>query len=146
MFAKKISYLLAAAILLCFAPSNLICTDGEGEMEGRIMRTPAQDLQNALVLGDTDKIQELVIGNPDLLDGELPSGRTPLTFAAELALEDMVRFLLNLGADPFKEDSHGANAADIAWSMKREEADPGRKSAYSSITFMVERARSASPH
>ncbi|MEM9590458.1 MAG: quinoprotein dehydrogenase-associated putative ABC transporter substrate-binding protein [Pseudomonadota bacterium] len=67
---------------------------------------PNQELSNALLSGDADRIKFLVSKGADVNKSDL-QGWTPLTAAARQRRNETIDVLIELGADPNKADSNG---------------------------------------
>ncbi len=67
----------------------------------------AADIHEAVKTGDLQKVQELIKNDPDLVNLKDISGRTPLHWAARNDHLNIVKFLVNNGADVNAEDNQG---------------------------------------
>lgn len=71
------------------------------------------DLPAAIQSGDVTRVRTLLAGGADV-NRVLPYDMTPLMLAASLGLPEMVRFLLEAGADHRRKTADGWTAADLA--------------------------------
>jgi ankyrin repeat protein len=65
-----------------------------------IARGATHDLTVAAALGDLDRVREMLDADPGRIREARPSGRRPLSAAVEFGHTDIVRLLLERGADP----------------------------------------------
>jgi ankyrin repeat protein len=77
-----------------------------------IARGATSDLTMAAALGDYDGVKAMLDANPERISEDRPDARRPLTAAAEFGRMEIVRLLLERGADPtwpdVDESSRGA--------------------------------------
>ena len=74
-------------------------------------------VQKAVLAGDTDRVKQLLASGVDVNQRgshATTNGGTLLHFAAKLGDEEMVRFLLGVGADVTAKDDSGETAFDVA--------------------------------
>ncbi len=64
------------------------------------------DVFEAAAVGDVARVRELVDASPGLVDAYAPDGFTPLTLAAHFGHADVVRLLLERGADVARRARH----------------------------------------
>jgi len=88
---------------------------------GLVLRPPAaaQDIHGEVASGDTSSVAALLDSDATLLEARDASGRTPLLTAVLGRDEDMVRLLLDRGADPEAADARsGLRAVDYAFQLE----------------------------
>jgi ankyrin repeat protein len=85
-----------------------------------IARGATYDLPIAAALGDLDRAASMIDGNPSRLRETRPNGRLALSAAAEFAHLDVVKLLLDRGADPAWPDVHdSARGASLHAAARR---------------------------
>eukprot|EP00049_Salpingoeca_infusionum_P017431 m.352925 g.352925 ORF g.352925 m.352925 type:complete len:120 (-) comp16647_c0_seq1:3033-3392(-) len=70
----------------------------------------AQDLQWSVKNGDLEAVQAIFAAQPVDPDAELTGGRCPIHYAADMGQTDVLKFLVEKGADVNKKDKHGITA------------------------------------
>ncbi len=60
----------------------------------------AAEIHDAVLAHDLDRVRQLILGNPDLVNARTDKGDTPLYIASLRGYKQMVPLLLQLGADP----------------------------------------------
>lgn len=79
------------------------------------MKDIRDDFVTAITDGDQAKVAELLAQEPLLLNEPHPTGQQyPLHVAAALNNEDMIKYLLDEGAEPFVQNDEGEYPADTA--------------------------------
>ena len=91
------------------------------------------DLHSAAWMGFMDEAKRCLEQGADI-NAKGPGGRTPISFACQGDREEMVRYLLDNGADPFICDDNGEDASDWAEAIAGE-----------AVKSMIQAARQSSP-
>lgn len=110
-------YLRVSAVLITLGSVALLagCMNKslpeDPEATGGIVNEFAQAVRNS----DEAKVSEMLTAEPLLANEPLPAGaQYPLHIAAALGDEEMVKLLLEKGADPFVQNDEGDYPADQA--------------------------------
>jgi ankyrin repeat protein len=78
---------------------------------------PEQAIIEWASAGNESEVESLLKADPSLIDLRDDTGKTPLHFAAAYGHKDLVKFLLDNGADPLATDDDGELPADAAGQM-----------------------------
>lgn len=124
--------------------ATVLCPPGEipWEVVSLLLERGARHhIFSAIAVGDLDLIQKLVEENPEALDRRLSrfeQGQSPLHFALSRNRDDILDFLIDLGADLEAEDRNGQTPLAVA--MLR-----GDRAAMSRLHAAARSRRSRSP-
>ena len=88
-----------------------------------ISRGAAHDLTVASALGDFDRVKAILEKDPAQVREARPSGRRPLTVAVEFGHDDIVRYLLDRGADPSLPEASAEKGAALHIASSRGNRD-----------------------
>jgi ankyrin repeat protein len=90
------------------SPTLVALYHGKNEIAKTILaRGPKLDVFEAAAAGDTRRVRELVGQDHDLANAVAPDGFSPLGLAAFFKRREIVRFLLEMGADPQRASRQG---------------------------------------
>ena len=99
------------------SPVLLALLRGHEELVDPILDTnPPLDVFDAAAAGRANGLEELLDGEPELVHARRPDGTTPLHLAARFGHEEVVKALLERGADPAAADESGQTPAAVAHS------------------------------
>jgi hypothetical protein len=130
--------LLIVMGLIASGSMQAVLIDGNGQNNTIEQKDDllGSQLKSAITQDDQTEVTRLVKEeNVDIDATFLDYPRTPLTYAVELGKEDMVRQLLDLGADPRQVDGFKELPSEIAWERRHEVE--GQK--YVAITLMIDK-------
>ena len=84
-----------------------------------IARGAAYDLPTAAALGDTEQVTKMIDADPSRMRETRPNGRLALSAAAQFGHFDIVKRLLDRGADPTWPDAHDSPRGAALWTAAR---------------------------
>lgn len=112
MFLKKSKFFFLALVMTFSLASQVQAAD-------LIIGNPGEELRNAVAKGDEQKVILLLDKNKNVIDKKDTYGNTALMIATEQGNLNLVRILVNMGADISITNKDGKTAEDIAMQQNR---------------------------
>ena len=103
MIASKTTWLLAGLLCLVLSPAPAYCQDVE-----------ADKVHDAAGKGDAERVTDLLLARPELINAKTKRGWTPLHHAAESGQKAVVELLLDNEADPNVKGATGSTPLHLA--------------------------------